>query len=68
MSNTQLSEEDLALIHALQIAPRAGWVDLGAVLGVHPSNAAARWERLVASGAAWITAHLMGDPQAVSLS
>ncbi|MGA7206635.1 MAG: Lrp/AsnC ligand binding domain-containing protein, partial [Specibacter sp.] len=54
--------------HALQIAPRAGWVDLGAVLGVHPSNAASRWERLVASGAAWITAHLMGDPQAVSLS
>jgi DNA-binding Lrp family transcriptional regulator len=67
-NHAQLSEEDLALIHALQIAPRAGWVEVGAVLGVHPSNAAARWERLKASGAAWITAHQMGDPQAVSLS
>jgi len=68
VEEVQPSEDDLALIHALQIAPRAGWVDVGAVLGVHPSNAAARWERLSASGTAWITAHQMGDPKAVSLS
>jgi DNA-binding Lrp family transcriptional regulator len=63
-----LSEEDLALIHALQIAPRAGWTDLGAVLGVHPTSVSARWERLAASGAAWVTAHPLGDPAEVSLS
>ncbi|MCQ9164806.1 Lrp/AsnC family transcriptional regulator [Arthrobacter sp. STN4] len=63
-----LSEEDLSLIHALQIDPRAGWVDVGAALGVHPTSAAARWDRLAASGAAWVTAHALGDPQEVSLS
>ncbi|MCY0906670.1 Lrp/AsnC family transcriptional regulator [Arthrobacter sp. H14-L1] len=65
---TQLSEDDLALIHALQIAPRAGWVEVAAVLGVHPTSLAARWERLRASGFAWVTAHPTGDPQSVSLS
>ncbi|RAN72821.1 AsnC family transcriptional regulator [Bacillus sp. SRB_336] len=63
-----LSEEDLALINALQIAPRASWMELGTVLGVHPTSAAARWERLATSGAAWVTAHPLGDPQEVSLS
>lgn len=63
-----LAEEDLALVQALQIAPRAGWVDLGAALGVHPTSAAARWDRLAASGAAWVTAHALGDPREVSLS
>jgi len=63
-----LSEEDLALIHALQIAPRAGWVDVGTVLGVHPTSAAARWDRLTETGAVWVTAHRMGDPKAVTLS
>jgi DNA-binding Lrp family transcriptional regulator len=67
-SRAPLSEEDLALIQALQIAPRAGWTDVGAVLRVHPTSAAARWERLATSGAAWVTAHPMGDPQEVSLS
>ncbi|MGO4385022.1 Lrp/AsnC family transcriptional regulator [Specibacter sp. RAF43] len=67
-THAPLSEEDLALIHALQIAPRAGWVEVGAVLGVHPTSAAARWERLTADGAAWITAHRAGDPLAVSLA
>ncbi len=68
VNQRQLSEDDLLLVHALQIAPRAGWVEVAAVLGVHPSNAAARWERLSASGAAWITAHQLGDPHALSLS
>ncbi|PYI65600.1 AsnC family transcriptional regulator [Arthrobacter livingstonensis] len=66
--HASLSEEDLALIQVLQIAPRAGWTDVGAVLGIHPTSAAARWERLTTSGAAWVTAHPMGDPQEVSLS
>ncbi len=67
-SHAPLSEEDLALIQALQIAPRAGWTGVGEVLGVHPASAAARWDRLATSGAAWVTAHPMGDPQEVSLS
>lgn len=62
------SEEDLALINALQIAPRAHWTDLADVLEVHPTSLAARWERLRATGTAWVTGHLVGDPQAMSLS
>lgn len=67
-SHAPLTEEDLALIHALQIAPRAGWTGVGEVLGVHPTSAAARWDHLATSGAAWVTAHAKGDPQQVSLS
>ncbi len=56
----ELSEEDLALIHALQIAPRLSWADAAEILGVHATTLAARWERLRSGGAAWITAHLIG--------
>ncbi|WP_031470469.1 Lrp/AsnC family transcriptional regulator [Sciscionella sediminilitoris] len=51
----QLSEDDLALLHALQIAPRAGWAELARVLGSTPATLAARWERLHSTGTAWIT-------------
>lgn len=62
------SEEDLALINALQIAPRARWTELADILDVHPTSLAARWERLRHTGIAWITGHLVGDPQDMSLS
>ncbi|WP_188836366.1 Lrp/AsnC family transcriptional regulator [Flexivirga endophytica] len=62
------SEEDLALINALQIAPRARWSDLAHVLDAHPTSLASRWERLNTAGIAWITGHLVGDPQEMSLS
>lgn len=62
------SEDDLALIHALQIAPRARWTDLAPVLEAHPTSLAARWERLRSAGVAWVTGHLVGDPQEMSLS
>ncbi|MFR9673809.1 Lrp/AsnC family transcriptional regulator [Streptomyces sp. TR06-5] len=52
-----LGPQDEALIHALQIAPRASWNLLGQVLGVDPVTVARRWERLHASGRAWITAY-----------
>lgn len=64
----ELSEEDLALVHALQIAPRVSWTDAAAVLGVHATTLAARWDRLRFSGAAWVTAHLVGEPDKMSLS
>lgn len=64
----ELSEEDLELINALQIAPRASWSEAAGILGVHATTLAARWERLKASGAAWTTAHLMGDPKQMCLA
>ena len=54
----ELPAEDLELVHALQVAPRATWTELGAALGRHPATLAARWERLRADGRAWVTAHL----------
>lgn len=51
-----LSESDLALIDALQVAPRAPWATVGKVLGVSAVGAARRWSRLVGSGMAWVTA------------
>jgi DNA-binding Lrp family transcriptional regulator len=64
----ELSEDDLALIQVLQSSPRLGWADASKVLGVHSTTLAARWERLAASGAAWVTAHLVGDPQQMLLA
>ncbi|MFC9997345.1 Lrp/AsnC family transcriptional regulator [Nocardia sp. NPDC127526] len=49
-----LSEDELALIHALQLRPRASWTELGAALGVDPVTAARRWQRLNGRGAAWV--------------
>jgi len=51
-----LGEDDLALVHALQVQPRAAWADLAVVLACTPTTAAHRWERLTASGATWVTA------------
>ena len=52
-----LSLEDLRLIHALQVVPRASWTALGKVLDCDPVTAARRWERLVDGGIAWVTAY-----------
>ncbi|MDN4646527.1 Lrp/AsnC family transcriptional regulator [Arthrobacter sp. PsM3] len=64
----EIGEEDLQLINALQIAPRISWSDAAGILGAHATTLAARWERLKASGAAWSTAHLMGDPKQMCLA
>ncbi|MFF9013547.1 Lrp/AsnC family transcriptional regulator [Streptomyces sp. NPDC014870] len=48
-----LGEADLALIHALQLAPRATWTDLAAVVGTSPDTLARRWEQLTSGGYAW---------------
>ncbi|WP_344886105.1 Lrp/AsnC family transcriptional regulator [Zhihengliuella alba] len=57
-----LDEEDLRLLHALQIAPRASWAELGRLLGMAPSTAARRWVRLEESGAAWVSCQPIDDP------
>lgn len=64
----ELSEDDLALINVLQIAPRLSWADCAEVLGVHATTLAARWDRLRAAGVSWNTAHLIGDPHQMCLA
>ena len=64
----EISEEDLALINVLQIAPRLSWADAAEVLGAHATTLAARWERLRAAGVSWVTAHLIGDPHQMCLA
>ncbi|HCA84641.1 MAG TPA: Lrp/AsnC family transcriptional regulator, partial [Streptomyces sp.] len=53
----ELSEADLALVHALQHRPRAAWSELAPVLGVSAATLAARWHRLRADGLSWVTAY-----------
>lgn len=53
--STTFDETDRALVHALQIAPRASWHLVGRVLGISPVTAARRWQRLVGEGLAWVT-------------
>ncbi|MGV9612845.1 Lrp/AsnC family transcriptional regulator [Nocardia xishanensis] len=52
---TLLSEDDLALINALQLRPRGSWSELGHALGVDPVTVARRWQRLTRRGAAWVS-------------
>jgi DNA-binding Lrp family transcriptional regulator len=53
-----LDETDLAIVHALQIQPRAPWTLVGEVLDIDPVTAARRWNRLRDAGAAWVDAYL----------
>ncbi|MFE9643291.1 Lrp/AsnC family transcriptional regulator [Streptomyces sp. NPDC006365] len=52
-----MDELDRAVVHALQIRPRASWTLIGDVLGVNPVTAARRWRRLEEAGLAWVTAY-----------
>lgn len=58
--SSELSEDDLALIHALQIAPRVSWAEAARIVGSTPTTLAARWQRLCSSGLAWVTVHWAG--------
>jgi DNA-binding Lrp family transcriptional regulator len=55
--SSSLDELDLALVNAVQIAPRGSWQVLGAVLGVDPSTVARRWQRITEQGLVWVTAY-----------
>ena len=54
MQDMSVSEGDIALVHALEVNPRATWSLLGEVLGVTPMTVARRWAKLFDQGAAWI--------------
>nr|WP_294696428.1 Lrp/AsnC family transcriptional regulator [uncultured Friedmanniella sp.] len=51
-----LTEDDQALISALQVSPRASWSDIGEALGISGITAARRWKRISSDGTAWVTA------------
>ncbi|MFE7328612.1 Lrp/AsnC family transcriptional regulator [Streptomyces sp. NPDC057565] len=53
----QLNEADSALVHALQISPRATWSRLASVLDHDAVTLARRWKRLTDRGAAWISCY-----------
>lgn len=59
----ELAQDDLELVHALQIAPRLSWTELGKVLGRHPATLSNRWNRLHSQRVVWILGHLGGRPQ-----
>ncbi|MCK5890538.1 MAG: Lrp/AsnC family transcriptional regulator [Aeromicrobium sp.] len=50
-----VDELDLALVHALQTAPRAPWSAVGQVIGLDAGAAARRWRRLVDERLVWAT-------------
>ncbi|TCK21482.1 Lrp/AsnC family transcriptional regulator [Pseudonocardia endophytica] len=52
-----LSEDDMALVHALQVHPRASWSGLAPVLDAAPVTLARRWQRLRDAGYAWVTSY-----------
>ncbi|RKN41233.1 Lrp/AsnC family transcriptional regulator [Streptomyces hoynatensis] len=58
VTSVALDELDLAIVHALQIRPRASWTLVGEVLDVDPVTVARRWNRLHAAGAAWVDGYL----------
>ncbi len=49
-----LREDDLALVEALQVAPRAPWPAVASALGSTPATVARRWRRLTEAGMAWV--------------
>ncbi len=51
-----LTEADLILITALQMAPRASWVQLARQTGAAPATLARHWRQLEQTGVAWVTA------------
>lgn len=53
----RFDEQDLVLLHALQIAPRAGWAELARALGSTAPAWAARWVRLRETGLAWVSTY-----------
>lgn len=59
----ELPVEDLQLVNALQIAPRASWAELSAVLGRHPATLSTRWARLREDRMVWTLGHLGGNPE-----
>jgi DNA-binding Lrp family transcriptional regulator len=53
-----VTEEDMALVHGLQLLPRSPWSSLAPVLDTSPETLERRWSRLHDSGLVWISALL----------
>jgi DNA-binding Lrp family transcriptional regulator len=53
--STKISEDDMVLVEALQVAPRAPWAAVADAIGTSAITAARRWGRLEERGAAWVT-------------
>jgi DNA-binding Lrp family transcriptional regulator len=56
MKTFSFVENDLAIIEALQYAPRAPWSAIGEAVDLTASTTAKRWDHLLAAGVAWSTA------------
>jgi DNA-binding Lrp family transcriptional regulator len=52
--SARLTEADLALVEALQVAPRASWSAVAEATGTSPATVARRWTWLEERGAAWV--------------
>lgn len=65
MTQMDLDDIDLRLLHALQVEPRASWTSLGPVIGADASTLARRWSRLEAAGVSWISGSMRGSQAAI---
>lgn len=52
-----LSENEMRVLNAVQLAPRASWAQLGQALDLDAATVARRWSRLVSAGSAWLSAY-----------
>lgn len=52
-----LDELDLALIHAVQLAPRSPWAHIARAIGTAPATASRRWARLRSDGSVWMSVY-----------
>ncbi|MEU2835229.1 Lrp/AsnC family transcriptional regulator [Streptomyces lavendulae] len=57
-----LDEVDLAILHTLQLSPRASWARVARVVSIDSATAARRWRRLEAAGLAWVTCQPPAEP------
>ncbi|MFI5982242.1 Lrp/AsnC family transcriptional regulator [Streptomyces sp. NPDC051555] len=57
-----LSELDQAILHTLQLAPRASWTKVARVLSIDATTVARRWRQLHEAGTAWVTCHPALEP------
>ncbi|MES9516262.1 Lrp/AsnC family transcriptional regulator [Rhodococcus erythropolis] len=60
VQDQMLKDDDLRLLNALQIRPRASWSELSRAIGSDPVTLTRRWERLHSQGIAWIAAYRGG--------
>ncbi|WP_348789890.1 Lrp/AsnC ligand binding domain-containing protein [Leifsonia sp. NPDC080035] len=65
MQDSALTDLDLRLIHAVQIAPRAPWTTLAPIVGADAVTLARRWNRLRDDGIVYVTGYGAGTSTAL---